>query len=461
MINTKYIQQFNRYAQENKSLIRKALDSSASVGEALIPEHLEEVITNTIVRLSPELAMIESQYDPQKYHEFNRLVTLPGPGGAMGENATTPTRNATYARDSVQLKVIRRKGSVTNFLQDTSERYIDAAAAEMENHLLAHTYDLATYLMYGNAVADPYSFSGLDTFISTNREVEVSAGVVPTTLGFLDDMIDENLDRQGSMHKKAFLMSPKMLSKVSSLMTNVRLNQGLIGNGLTQVDIGGGWRLNAYRDIPIITSSAMRPKATMGTVTSASAGAGGAIADDTYYFQVSYIDYNGESIACTELNEVTSSADTLTLSWTAEPTALFYKIYCGDTTAPDNLTLVRVVSAFQYDGNGTITGSTASYVFSSDPLTADTTAPTGMQADVPFTQSTQPPESVMLWDMDSFQGLGKLPYTNSAGSRFNGLVTVTPLAITDDFLPFMVKTYAALCPSFEATSYIHRGLKTA
>jgi hypothetical protein len=463
-MNTSYIKQFNRYAQENKSLIRKALDSASGTAEALIPEHLEQIITNTVVRLSPELAMVQPKFDNQKYHEFNRLLTLPAAGGAMGENAVTPTRNATYERSTVQLKIIRRKGAVTNFLADTSEKYIDAAAAEMENHLLAHTYDLSTYLVHGNAGADAYTFDGIGKMVETNRINEVAAGVVPTDLSFLDDMIDENLDRQGMNHNKAFLMSPKMLSKVSSLLTNVRLNQGLSGGGLTQVDVGGGWRLNAYRDIPIIVSSQMRPKATMGTVTTATAASGGTIPADEYFFRVSYVDYNGESTASAEVSRVTSgSTSTLTLSWADVPSALYYKIYCGLATGGANTKLVKVISANSYDGSGTIGSRVTSHVFTTNPSTVDSDSVTSaMEADIPkIATGGVPPEDVILWDLDEYQGLGKMPYTNSGGSRFNGLVTITPLAITDDFVPFMTKTYAALCPSFEATSVIHRGLRVA
>jgi hypothetical protein len=463
-MNTSYIKQFNRYAQENKSLIRKALDSSSGKAEALIPEHLEQIITNTVVRLSPELAMVQPKFDNQKYHEFNKLLTLPAAGGAMGENAVTPTRNATYSRQTVQLKIIRRKGAVTNFLADTSESYIDAAAAEMENHLLAHTYDLSTYLVHGNAGGDPYTFDGIAKIITTNRVNETSGGVVPTTLGFLDDMIDENLDRQGMNHNKAFLMSPKMLSKISSLLTNVRLNQGLSGGGLTQVDVGGGWRLNAYRDIPIIVSSQMRPKATMGTVGTATAASGGTVPADEYFFRVAYVDYNGESLASAEVSRTTSGAtSTLTLSWTDVPSALYYKIYCGLATGGANTKLVKVISANSYDGSGTIGSRVTSHVFTTNPSTVDSDSVTSaMEADIPkIATGGVPPEDVILWDLDEYQGLGKMPYTNSGGSRFNGLVTITPLAITDDFVPFMTKTYAALCPSFEATSVIHRGLRVA
>ena len=453
------VRQFNRLANENKSLIQKALTSATNVGEALVPEHLEEIITNTIVRLAPEIAMITPRFDAQKFHEFNRLTALPDAGGAMGEGAVTPTRNATYARVSAELKVTRRKGAVTNFLQDTSANYIDAAAAEMENHLQAHVYDLICYMLYGNSVANSYTFNGLDYFIQTNRTNEALGGVVPTTLSFLDDMIDENLIRQGDSHRKAFVMSPKMISKISQLLTNVRLVQGLSGAGLSTVEIPGGWRLAAYRDIPIIASSAVRPQRTMGTISLASAGSGAAITDDEYFFKVSVVDWNGESLCSAEDSESTTNADTITISWTAEAGALFYKIYEGLTTDTENL--IRIIAAQTYDGVGTITGNVTSLVFTADPA-ADTSVPTALQSDIPL-QATGgvPPEYVYLWDLDEYQGMGKLAYTNSAGSRFNGLVTMNPLAQTDDNLPFLVKTYAALIDSFEATSLVHRGLRVA
>ena len=88
--------------------------------------------------------------------------------------------------------------------------------------------------------------------------------------------------------------------------------------------------------------------------------------------------------------------------------------------------------------------------------------PTGMQADVPLVQTGGvSPEYMFMWDLDEFQGMGKFAYTNSAGSRFNGLITLEPLAKTDDNLPFLVKTYGTMIDSWEATSYIVRGLRAA
>lgn len=457
------IRQYNKYAQANKSNIAKALDSSNGVGEALIPQHLEKVITNTMVRLSPELAMINPVYGAQKYHEFNRLTELPSAGGSMGENAVTPVKNSKYVRDGVNLKIKRRKGAVTNFQQDASQDYIDSAAAEMENHLQSHAYDLATEILWGNELADPYCFGGLDRFIKTNRNVGTLGGSVPTNLGFLDDMIDVNADLQGAPHRKAFVMSNKMLSFISRLMTNVRISQGIVGQGLTQVEIPGGWRLNAYRDIPIITTGAVRPKAQMGTVTLATATTGGSIpASTTLHVKVAPVTYNGEELASVNASQATGSGtatNTITASWSAFTGALYYKIFVGTSEA--GLKLHAMIPAFTYDGNGTPTGNVTSFVIVQ--TTYDTTKiPSHMANDVPLVATGGvAPERIILWDLDDFQGMGKLPYTNSGGSKFNGLVTIEPLAKTDDFLPFLIKTYGALCPAFEATSVIQNNIRVA
>ncbi len=454
------IRQFNKMSDARQSLIKKALTSATNVGEALTPQNLEKIITNTVVALSPEVAVLSPLFDKMKRHDFNRISALPAAGGAMGEAAVTPTRNGTFARDYVNLKVIRRKGAVTNFLQDSSAAYIDAAAAEMENHLLAHAYDLAYYTVFGNEDANSYEFDGLDKLIATNRTNEAVGGTVPTSLKFLDDMIDENIIRQGANHRKAFLMSAKMQSHISRLLTNVRVNQGLAGDGMNQIEINGGWRLMAYRDIPILPSRGMRPTGTMTTITPSAAGTG-SLSDGAYYFRVAPITYNGEQLASAEATITLSgggSTQAITLTFAAYPGALAYKIYASQTTGTE--VLVKMIPAYAYDGSGTIGSAVTTDVFKT--LTPSDDVPTHMQSDKPLVATGGvAPEIVILWDLDEYQGLGKFPYTNSGASRMNGLVTVEPLARTDDDLPFLIKTYGALCPAFEATSAMHRGLRIA
>lgn len=474
------ISQFNKYSTgDNESLIRKALTSATSVGEGLIPQSLEKEISNTIIRLSPELALVQKKKISGKYHEFNQLTSLPSSRSAIGENATTPITQSATTRTGVNLKVIRRKGAVTNFLQDTSGDFIDATAYEMENHLIAHIYDMVNYILYGNASANAYEFSGLDTFITTNRVQGEQYGDTPTSLKFLNDMIDASNRKGGAKHNRVFVMSPEMLSKVSELLTNVRLNQGLTGSGITQIEVNGGWRLNAYRDIPIIESTSTRPQATMGTVAGATATSGGTIADaTTVNFAVAPVTLNGEEMPyrVTQVGGSSANTNTITISFTAFSGAFRYKVYTGTVGSE---TLKCIVSAQCYDANGTPTGNTNSITFTTSPNSANpsgtytdgvtttalatTTTVTATQSDIPLEQDTghSPAEVVFLWDLDPIQGLGKLVYTNTGGSNYEGLVTTESLNKVDDYLQFLIKSYPALTPSFEATSYLYRGLRVS
>jgi len=463
------INQYNKYRESN--LLQKALTSATGVGEALIPQNLEKEITNTIIRLSPEMALVYMKKIAGKTHEFNRLTALPRTGGAMGEAASTITSNSQTIRDNVQLKIIRRKGEITNFLQDTSQEYIDAAAYETENLLQQHIYDLINTIVYGNGTANPYEFDGLDTLISTNRLLPTDRyGDTLADLSTFDTMIDKSNRAGGARHKRCLIMSPELLSKTSQLLDNVRLNQGLLQGGLTQVNINGGWRLNAYRDIPIIESTGTRPTnedtaltTYYGTLGSSTAATGGTVAADTYYIQIAAVTEEGEQLASAEITQVTTgTTSTLTITWEFVANAYRYKIYSSGTTSVDK-TLVRVVAADEYNAVGTITGKTESYTFLTNPLAADTSVPTSMQSDVQLEKETahDVPEQVFLWDLDPIQGLGKVPFTNSGGSRFSGIVTIEQLARTDDNIPMLIKSYLALTPSFERTSIYKRGVRTA
>jgi hypothetical protein len=465
------INQFNRYALNNKSLIQKALTSAVGFGAALIPQNLEELITDTVIRLSPELALMATKSIEGKTHEFNRLTQRPAPGGAMGENATTPISNSKTARDNVDLKVIRRKGKVTNFLNDTSRKYIDSASYEMENHIQAHVLDIIFYSLFGNKDANSNEFDGIDKMIATNRLNSVG---VPTSLSILDNMIDKSNRKGGARHRRVFGMSPEMLSKFSQLLTNVRLNQGLSGSGLSQVEVNGGWRLNAYRDIPIIETTSTSAIDTMRPiVVGADVVSGGSLVNGNYFFRIAPMTYEGEQVACAEVPVVVNgggSAQSITLTLSdihkdasGAINCYSYKIYGSTTTGAEKL--LKIVSAYTYDSEGSPTGynGVGANPIVIQTMTPGADVPTAMQNDVPFEDrgSGIMDEMMYLWDLDPIQGLGKMPYTNVAGDQFNGLVTTKPLAEVDDYIQFLVKSYCALTPAFEATSCIARGVRRA
>jgi len=231
--------------------------------------------------------------------------------------------------------------------------------------------------------------------------------------------------------------------------------------------------MNAYRDVPIIETTSLGPVEKMDytLISLTGVSTGGALSNGTYYLQIAPVTYEGEQEACTEVS-ITLSGGTSTQRIKIDLSAphsdasgvenvLSYKIYASTTTATE--TLVKHVSAFVYGSDGTPTGDNgvdaSIYVTT---LTPSTDVPTHMQSDVPLVAtSSVRPQSVLLWDIDPIQGLGKLPFTNAGGSAFEGLVTTEELARTDDFMQFLVKTYTALTPAFEKTSYWHRGLRIA
>lgn len=459
------IAQYNRFAPKINPLMQKALTSSPSSGGALIPEHLEKVITNTVIQLMPELQMLKYEYDPQSAHKYNQVTQLAPNGGAMGENAVTPKGNTTFARQQEDLKIVRRIGAVTNFLRDASQKYIDAAAIEMEYQLRAHAIDLGFYNYFGNKTANPYEYSGWNRAITTNRDnsgFTAGAPTKPTSLAFIDNLIDGKMAYGGEQHDSFIAMSPEMLSTVSALLTNVRLNQGQ--SKLGEINIAGGWRLMTYRDIPILSTSYLSSKrsGTMGTVTATTASTGGFLSDGTYYFRVNYYDRQGESMASAQV-AITISAGTatqrITLSWTAVANAYAFKISASTTTGITNTKPIDWIPNFTYNSDGTPTQGVTSYIVTTMTPTASVS---NMLNDIPFSAaSSVNAESVVLIDTDPYQGLGKFAYTHSAGNRFDGLVQIEELSKIDDFLQFLVKTYGTIVPSFEASSSWTRGWRAS
>ena len=463
-------QNYAAYVDQNpNSNINKALTSASGVGEALIPEKLEEAITQTILRLAPEVAMVLAKFLRTKKISFNRVTSIPAAGAAMGEISTTPTTSSATDRVEVEMKKFKRKGQVSDFLQETAADYIDSLAFETENQIQAFAYDLQICLVYGNPIADEYTYGGLDYFIATHRENLATASQVQTSLLVLDRMITKNTRLQGASHRKAFLISPELLSQLSSLWTVVRDTRGAKREGTAGVLVDGGYVLETYRHVPFIETTSTRPTYQEGTSTEhmgaialGSTGTGSVLGAGTYHIRVAPINRDGEQIASTAgSNIVITNQDQIQITFTAVPNTYYYKVYLSSTGSGDEV-LVSVRSAFTYDANGTQTGVVSQ--INLDQVTPDTSAPVHMQSDIPLDRdgtSGEPMEILILWDLDEVQGLGRYRYTNSGGSQLENLIGVELLSRVDDRTDFLMKHYGALANSLEKTSYMVRGIRTA
>lgn len=460
-----YVQSYNQRLQEINNnggfgtLIKKALDSSNA--GTLVPQFLEKIISQHVQMLSPMISQIKPFFGAQKAHDFNKVTSLGSIGGAMGESATPTVTNSTVSLDSIPLKTVMQIGSVSKFLQNASEARLDALIYEIENKTALQTYSLESYLMFGNANADGYQFSGFDRFIVSNRFNDgFSSGLptVPTNLVWLDSMIDRAVRKKQKLSDLAIVCSPEMQSLISRLVTNINLWQ-------TNVMVEGGWRVNSYRGVKILPSTFTggAGAGTMGAVVAASGGTTtGGLSDGSYYFRVSPIGQNGEEL-CSAQASVTLSGGTATqyvnLTFTAFTNAIGYKIYAGTTTGIANSTLIDWQAAKTYDGSGNITGDKTTLRV--DSMTA-TSNVSGMTSDRPLSAvSSMNGESVYLVSLDPYQGLGKFAY-NNAGAGEYGIVSIDrEIARTNLTNPFIIYTMGALVPSFEASSAVSRGWRVA
>ena len=392
--------------------IQKALDSTT--GAALIPESLAPVVVEYAKKLNPLMGILRWNKAAGKTHEFARRTALPS-AGPEGEGAITASSRSSYTRDSVQLKIVRTRGGVTGFESAATASFADALQTELNGAVESQAYSIEQQMLWGNS-EDPYQIDGLDALVAANL-IDVNGTI---QLSDLDEMIDLVRDSGAKRDPLLLIMSNKMLSKVSSLYVSQFSLQ------LPSTDVRGGYRLSAYRDVPILESSFLRPAATMGSV-SLQAGSGGSLAAGTYYVRVSAVTQDGETVACASNSVAVSASGKITVDWTSSVVegALLYKIYATEANGDAGTeTLQLVVPGRSYDGDGT-PGADATSAIVDEYVSG---------GNLPLDSGD---ETVYLVDLNPDQGL-EVEYLGSSP------VIIERLARTADSEEFLLKTYFAL-----------------
>lgn len=100
---------------------------------------------------------------------------------------------------------------------------------------------------------------------------------------------------------------------------------------------------------------------TMGTITPTTSTSGGTLAAGTWFYKVTAIDQDGETLPATEVSQVTTgAASSNTLSWAAVAGAIGYKIYRSQVTNTEQF-LVQVAGGLSTNfvdiGNPTVGGA--------------------------------------------------------------------------------------------------------
>lgn len=434
--------------------LKKALQQTTSSGQYLLPESLEPMLLEYLARIMPLYSMLGVTQAGAKTHEYTKRTAVPSAwfeGEVTGQNAQA----STYVRESVQLKILRAWGGVSGFQQATSQRFIDSLEAELIGSMEGFAQTLEWSILFGNASADAYQFSGIDTFLSSDAVAKTAIssggnianvdGVV--TLTDLDNMIDAATAARGvDTDPYVFVASKPMISKISGLQTK-------ISRTVQTVEYEGGFRMATYRDIPIYPSSLVRPAGvTTSPTVSASAAAGGSLPDNTYYYGISSVTDAGEQMVGTTASATTATTNnTVALTWTADPNAKLYKIWRGTTSgAADNLSLLTTIAAKTYNADGSVNANVTSF--------NDTGALTLNTNIKPLTTGE---ESIFLVNLSRLRGARLVGMVSPLGEQVANFISYVPLATRSSAYEYMIESFSALMLPYPTVHAISRRVKTA
>lgn len=434
----------------NQEVLRKAILDTVA-GSALIPESLSQLVTDRAREITTFFPFLTTMPAGSNTYQWNDITVYPNVY-AMGQKAAPTAKSSTYNRRTVDLKMIKVKGSVTRMERLASAKFIDAYASEIDKCTRGAAQTLDGICLWGSATADAYQWTGVEPTASTNL---TDAAAATQTLAMLDEMIDATSKGGSEDNNRIFLMSNEQISKCISLQRAMQL----LGPMIT-LSVKKGWIVAGYRDIPLIPNSCCRPKsAWSGSVTLAATGTGGTLpANAVNAFRMSYVDVFGEQWASASATVATSGTTSrITLTWTAqtldtdsETKALYYKIYFGNTDgARANLTLYKRLAAKNYDANGLFSSNVTSYSF------------TGADTQISSVQhpyiSGALDETIFLVNYDPERSL-EFPYLSEENRP---PITVVELARVSTAYDFQLEAIGAMAFRDEAILAVKRGVKAS
>lgn len=410
----------------------KLLDTTSAA--PLIPQDLEPILVETVRKLMPVWSFLKIDRAEAKNHEFNQRTALPS-AQFEGENAVTPSSNSSYNRAAVTLKPIRQKGGVTNIAQLSAAKFTDAYETELVGSTKAIAWKIEAATLWGNALADPYMFNGLDPQI-VNNLFDVNDKL---SLQVLDSMIDQSDDNGGEQHDRVLVMSTKMRSSLIRILRAQFHEEEL-------VYVRGTVEVPAYRGLPVLASTAVRANGTMGTVAATPSVGGFLAASTQYYYVVAPITTDGEQKGSAPAGGLTTVGNkTVGLSWTAYPDAMIYKVYRG--TSLTNVGLIDTIAANTYDGSGTVTGTVTTYTDSGTNL-----SPNASQQPLGLTDSND--QAIFLVDLNAEESF-EIRYL-SEGQNW---LQFMELARTSDKREYFLRSFLAPVLKFENLNAIARRVR--
>lgn len=425
------------------SALRKALTASSASGTSLIPEDLEPIIRANLLELSPLARMVPVIRADGNVHKVVRRTANIG-GWFEGEMTPASYSQSTYGRRSVEVKIMRTHGQASDFMVSAGRSFTDVMVDEIDSATegMADLFEYSTMWGMPDDLAtraftgDAYQYGGVYAWVledAAATNVIDADGTI--TLTDLDNLMDITVNKYRNVRDMQYLwfMSPSMISKVGGLQT-------LIRRQTNTVEFEGGFIMDMYRGIPILSTGFVKPSSSMALTSATETGSGGTIGlgDGVYRYKVTAVTLYGEQAGGAMQSATVTAAthDTVELVWTAVTGAKLYCIYrtgAGDADDDDNYDLVDVIAAWTYNADGSLNAAVTGY--------SDDGSKSGLDQVHPQA-STQ--ETIFLVGLGQNQGVSRPVLDPVLGEPMDALVKYVPLVETTDSHQFRLKSYHTL-----------------
>jgi len=410
--------------------------TTGNTGQYLVPEDLEPAIVEALLLMQPLATLMDIQQAKGHTHEAVVRDTIPS-ARFEGQLATPTYTNATYARRTDYLAIMRIYGRLPGFFRSASQAFVDVVDEEITAAVegLANLWEFSA--IWANHDADTYQVQGIearllgDATAAADNIFDLDAVITLTDLD--NALVAASQQFRGvDGDPKVWICSPSLINFISGLQTKISIN-------IASAEMfEGRLRMSTYGGIPMLSSGFTKPAGTTtspslsGGVTAVTSG--GALADATYYYAISSVTEVGEQLMGTSGNDTLtggSGAGSVDLAWTADSDALLYKIWRSTTSASaDNLRLLAVIAAKTYDSNGNVSGTVASYTDDGSLTTTSTMHPL---------ESGE--ETMWLANLNPSRGAAWLSLVDDMGDPIDQLLRYVELARIQDTTDFMIKTY--------------------
>lgn len=220
--------------------LQKALQMAEA--RALVPEQIEPEIYDLVVKNAPLLKLFnEIDWDTNVY-QWNERTALVG-ASAYDENDVFAAGESVYTRKSVEIKMIKADGAVSNMVVEASRRFVNALQAEIEAASTSLGYEIERLYIQGNSRTNPKEFDGLSVQVTKVHDAACS----PISLDILDAAINK-VEVDGG-RPNLIVLSFRDLQAVHKIM------RSLMTYEWQKVEIAAGVLLTHYRGIPLYASS--------------------------------------------------------------------------------------------------------------------------------------------------------------------------------------------------------------